>query len=247
MFLPKISLFAPGAAHAAASFVNAGASAAAASGNITLGAPASPATDDIWIATIHSRDQVAHTLTDWTQIVQANGGQTVSRLSVWYFRYAGSTPNLVVGHTAGDTIVGGIAAFRGLDTNASPVDTAGTIAAGTTGVAGVDLAIEHTTITPSTSNTMLLAINGFADNQARDTIPTGFAAAFDPAGNECYLSNLGGDGSVALHYKVHGSGATGEIVDTLVSSGGTELGWAAVLIALEAVPDSTGGTRRRAQ
>src|SRR5512135_3730361 len=97
----------------AATFVNVGTEASAGSGNITLNAPATPATDDVWIAAIHSTDNVSHTLTDWTQIAQGNGGGLTSHLSVWYFRYAGSTPNLVVGHTSGDTIVGGIAAFSG--------------------------------------------------------------------------------------------------------------------------------------
>lgn len=79
----------------AISYVNSGAEGSAASGNITLGAPSSPQNNDVWIAVVHSSDQAAHTFTDWTQIVQGNGGGTTSRLSVWYHRYAGSTPNLL--------------------------------------------------------------------------------------------------------------------------------------------------------
>jgi hypothetical protein len=123
-------------------FVNAGAEGDAGSGNVTLGAPASPATDNIWIAVVHSSDNVAHSFTDWTQIVQGNGAAT-SRLSVWYFRYAGVTPNLIVGHTAGAGISGGIAQFSGCKTSGSPVNVSSAIANGT------DNSIEHTTVTPT--------------------------------------------------------------------------------------------------
>src|SRR5688572_153064 len=114
----------------AITFVNAGTKGSAASGNITLGAPASPQVDDVWIAVIHSSDQVAHSFTGWTQVVQGNGGGTTSRFSGWYFRYAGSLPNLVVTHTAGQSPVGGIAAFRGCRNTGSPINLAGIIAVG---------------------------------------------------------------------------------------------------------------------
>src|SRR4030095_13185801 len=124
-------------------FMGAGAKGEAASGNITLGEPTyatgfTKATNDIWIAAVHSSDQVAHTFTDWTQIAQGNGGGTTSRLSVWYFRYAGSNPNFAVTHAAGVSPVGGIAAFRCCLATGSPVDVSSAIAN------GIDASIEHT-------------------------------------------------------------------------------------------------------
>jgi hypothetical protein len=209
------------------SFVNAGAKGAAASGNITLGAPASPQNDDIWIATVHSSDNVAHSFTGWTQIFQQNGFGTTSRLSVWYFRYAGSTPNLVVTHTAGQSPIGGIGAYRGCKTTGSPVNTTGT------GSTGNDASIEVVGITPSVDNCMLIFCDGAADdNYTLDANrPSGFTAAINDPGNlNSYLTNLGTpDGRVAQFYKLHTSGATGVFTGTMVAGDP----WCSVLIALE--------------
>lgn len=207
-------------------FVNAGAEGSAASGNITLGAPASPQIDDVWIAVVHSSDQVAHTFTDWTQIFQANGGGTTSRLSVWYFRYAGSTPNLIVTHTGGQSPIGGILSFRGCIKIGSLVDTTGA------GGAGTDASIEISGITPTANDCMLVACDGSADDNTRSPLPTGFAAGLEDAGGgtqNCYITTAGNpDGSVAGHYKIHTSGATGNFTDTQAAADA----WASVLIAL---------------
>ena len=208
--------------------VGVGAEGSAASGNITLGAPASPVNNDIWIAVVHSSDQVAHTFTDWTQIFQANGGGTTSRLSVWYFRYAGSTPNLIVTHTAGQTPIGGIVAFRGCKTSGSPVNTTGS------GGAGTDASIEHTAITPGVNNCMILACNGSADDNARSTLPANYIPALEDttaAIQNCYISTAGTpDGSAALHYLLQTTAAsTGTVTDTQAAADA----WASVLVALE--------------
>jgi hypothetical protein len=210
----------------AISFVNAGIEGSAASGNITLGAPASPQNNDVWIATIHTSDNVTHSFTDWTQIFQQNGPDTTSRLSVWYFRYVGSTPNLVVTHTAGATAVGGIGAYRGCKTSGSPVDTTGT------GSTGTDTTIEVTSITPSASDCMLIFCDGAADdnNTADANRPSGFTAAItEGAGTNCYKSTAGApDGRVAQFYKLHTSGATGVFTDQQALADP----WCSVLIAL---------------
>ena len=215
----------------AISFVNAGAEGSAASGNITLGAPASPVTNDIWIAVVHSSDNVAHTFTDWTEIVQANGGSTASRLSVWYFRYAGSTPNLIVTHTAGQSPIGGIAAFRGCKTSGTPVNVAGSIAGGT------DATIECTAITPGTTGCCLLVCDGAADDNNRTALGGSYVVAFeDSAGGtqNCYQTTAGTpDGSVCLHYRLNvPASSTGTVT---VTQGAADP-WAGVLIALEAAP-----------
>jgi hypothetical protein len=208
---------------------NTGAKASAASGGITLSAPASPAVNDVWIAGVHSSDQVAHTLTDWTQIVQGNGSGTTSRLSVWYFRYAGSTPNLVVGHTAGATIVGGIQAYVGCKISGSPVNVAGTITAGPT-----DGSIEHAAITPTKPNCALLVINGAADDNNRTALGGDYAVMWEDAAGgtqNCYQETSGTpDGSLALFHDLSVPASdTGIITVTQAASDP----WASVLIALE--------------
>jgi hypothetical protein len=224
-------------------FLGATAKAEAASGNITLVAPTTPQINDIWIAVIHSSDQVAHTLSGWTQIVQGNGGGSTSRLSVWYFRYAGSTPNLIVTHTGGQSPIGGIAAFRGCRKIGSPVHLAGAISGGT------DASIEHSAITPTLRNCAILAISGAADDNARSTLATGYTARFEDSSGgvqNCYLTLLGTpDGSVACHSLLQDAPAnTGTPTDVMIAPDP----WASVLIALEPhLAETSHLTRRRRQ
>lgn len=215
-------------------FVNAGAEGSAASGNITLGAPASPQVGDIWIAVVHSSDQVTHSFTDWTQIAQGNGGGTTSRISVWWFRYNGSTPNLVVTHTGGQSPIGGILAFRGCLSTGDPIDVVGSITGGT------DASIEIAAVTTTVANTMLVACDGSADDNNRTTIPTGFTAALEDTGagtNNAFVTTAGTpDGSVAAFYLVQaGIGSSGALTDTQAAADP----WASVLFALkpELTPD----------
>jgi hypothetical protein len=222
---------------AAPTFVNSGTKGAAASGNCTMGAPASPQNDDIWIAACHSSDQVAHTFTDWTEIIQGNGGGTTSHLSVWYFRYAGSTPNLTITHSAGATIVGGIASYRGCKASGSPVNVVGASIA-----TGTDATLEHASVTTSVNDCMILACNGSADDNIHDPIPTGYTAAFEDLGGgtqNCYISALGTpDGSVAIHHdELASAGSTGTITDTQAAADP----WAAVLVALEPAGGAAAG------
>lgn len=212
-------------------YVNSGTEGSAASGNITLGAPASPVNGDVWIAVVHSSDQVAHTFTDWTQIVQGNGGGTTSRLSVWFFRYNGSTPNLIVGHTGGQSPIGGIAAYRGVKSTGNPYDVAGTVAGGT------DASLEHTAISTTVTGCMILACNGSADDNNRSTLPTDYRARFEDTAastQNCFQTTAGTpDGSVALHDKIQAAtGTTGTVTDTQAASDP----WAAVLVALAPEP-----------
>lgn len=210
----------------AIAFVNSGAKGEAASGNVALGAPASPQVNDVWIAVVHSSDNVAHTFTDWTQIAQGNGGGVVSRLSVWRFRYAGVAPNLTVTHAAGGPIVGGIASFRGVRSWGSPIHIQSALATGS------DASIEHTGITPFTSGVMLIAANGAGDDNARTIPPTGFTSAFEDATagtQNCYVTTLGVDGSSACHYRLQATAAaTGTLTDTQAAADP----WASVLFAL---------------
>jgi hypothetical protein len=185
-------------------------------------APASPQTDDVWVAVVHSLDQTAHTMdAAWTEVYQGNGGSTTSRLSVWRHRYAGSTPSLIVGHGSA-AITGAIFAARGIKRTGDPVNVVGS------GGSGTDASAEHSGITPSVDGCLLLLINGAAPNLTR-TPPTDWTAEFeDTAGGtqNCYT---GAAGSIAVHSRIQPTAAaTGTVVDTLSGSGA----WASVLIAL---------------
>lgn len=214
----------------AITFVNAGTEGSAASGNITLGAPASPVADDVWIAVVHSSDQVAHTFTDWTEIVQGNGGSTTSRLSVWYFRYAGSTPNLIVGHSSGQSPIGGIASFRGVKTSGSPVNTNGSVAGGT------DATIECTAISPSVECALVVAF-GAADDNSITALGGDYGVAFEDSGggtqNAFHTTAGNPDGLVGLFYDLSvPASSTGTVTVTQAASDP----WAGVLVALEPAP-----------
>lgn len=194
----------------------------AASGDVALGAPGSPQINDIWIAIVSSKDTVAHSFTDWTQVYNANNSisDTGHRFSVWYYRYTGTTPNFTVGHTAGDAIVGGIAQFRGCDQTGTPVDTLGTNTD-----ANNDDTPTFNGLTPSTSNTLLLAVWGYNDNLTITTGPSGFTEGFS------YTTALGADAGAHLYYKAHVSGATGDFGATMVAQGSND-DYVAMLIAL---------------
>lgn len=215
----------------AITFVNAGAKGASNGADITLGAPASPLSGDVWIATLFNDADDRPVFTDWTFIAEASSSIN-SNVSAWYFRYAGSAPNLVASVSGANAFIGGILAFRGCVASGNPVNTIGAESGGT------DASIEILGITPSVSDCMLLAIDGSVDDLARSPIPSGFAAGFEDvlAGTQnCYVSNLGDDSSVAGHYKIHTSGPTGDFTDTMPSGDR----WESFLIAL--APEVAGG------
>ena len=218
----------------AVAFVNAGAKGSAADTTITLGAPATPLDDDIWIAVCHSGNNVAHTFSDWTELANLNGGGTSSHLSVWYFVYAGSTPNLIVGQgVATSTFVGGIAAFRGADP-ADPFDTVGATLTGTLSP------VTYTAFTPGVDNCMIVACSGNADNMQRDI--SGVAAAFEDANatndpDNCYWSSSGSpDSTCACQYVIQAgaadTGSPDEVIEDF-GAGAANRQWASILLALQ--------------
>lgn len=212
----------------AIAFVNAGAESTASAGvTLTLGAPASPVNDYIWIAIIHHNATGATpSFTDWTSVGDYTG--TNGLLSIWYFRYAGSTPNLNYGSTANGRI-GAIAQWSGCRTSGSPVNVLGA------GNSGTDASAEHTATTTTAADCMVLYIAATTTAGVINTLPTGTAAAFeDTAGgtDNCYSF---GSGAIGCAYKTQAAaGGTG----SLTSTWNTTENWATRTVALE--PD-TGG------
>lgn len=178
----------------------AGTVAAAASGNVTPGAPASGAEHDLLVMVVHSRDQVAHTMSgDWTERFQGNGGSTTSRLSIWTHQRGASDPaSFQVTHTAGDTIIARCFRLRAFESGQRVVfDVVGTAGTGTDGT------IEHPSITPTADYALLCFVNGAGDDNTRTT-PAGVAALFTNT------STLGNDGSLSVMYRDAMAAATGD-------------------------------------
>ena len=177
----------------------AGTVAAAASGNVTPGAPASGAEHDLLVMVVHSRDQVAHSMSgDWTERFQGNGGSTTSRLSIWTHQRGASDPaSFQVTHTAGDTIIARCLRLRAFESGQRVVfDVVGTAGTGTDGT------IEHPSITPTADYALLCFVNGAGDDNTRTT-PAGVAALFTET------STLGNDGSLSVMYRDAMAAATG--------------------------------------
>jgi hypothetical protein len=222
----------------AITFVNAGAKSTSELGTLTLGAPASPQTDDVWIAVIaHSVDfdDYPDTFTDWNLLSQSVVSGDMY-MGVYYFRYAGSTPNLNVVWVAPITpsSIGGIASFRGVKTSGSPANAVGTQT--TTGTASATIA--HAAIVPSVES-CLLVINAAIDDNNRTALGGDYALAFDDGGGvNCYAANLGNDMSIAMSYDLSvPASTTGTINQT---QGGSD-DYSSVLIALEPAGGAAAG------
>jgi hypothetical protein len=207
----------------AITFVNAGVESAAASGNVTLAAPASPVNGDIWIACCVTHDQVAMSMdVAWTQILQGNGGGSTNRVAAWWFRYAGSTPSMVVTHAAGDAIIGGVAAFRGCIASGSPID----VASATVRASAATATVAFNDVTTTTANTMIVVCGGMDNDNDWATPLSGFAIAFEDTAagtNGTYQTTLGLDACVALDYKIQAAiASTG--LSTLTAGGANNTG-----------------------
>jgi hypothetical protein len=205
-------------------FVNAGAvTDTTTAGTITFFAPPSPQNGDIWILIVSTSTSDglmdSSNISNWTFL---NLGASVdAQISVGWFRYAGSNPDLTATWGGTGQVCGGIAAFRGCIATGSPVATIGTRASGS------DASIEHNSITPGVAHTLVLACNTSENDNSR-TPPAGFTAAFNPGGTNCLKATSGTDASVAIHYKSHDTGSTGSVVDTQAAAAA----WTSVLIAL---------------
>jgi hypothetical protein len=195
---------------------------------LTLNAPASPQNDDIWVAVVASIELVnSLTVSDWTVITNATRPNSNLWFAVWWFRYAGSNPDLTIDLGVGNTTVGGIASFRGCKTTGSPINVTGTVTDQGTGSA----TIAHTGVT-ITAESALLVINASIDDNTRTAIGGDYTSAFSEAGNNAYTVHLDSDVSMALSYDLSATGVTGTVNQT---QSGTD-DWVSMLVALEAAP-----------
>jgi hypothetical protein len=196
--------------------------AAGAEGNATMAAPGSPSNDDIWIAAVWAKaDAGAHALSDWTEIVNAVGD--TGRLSVWWFRYAGATPDLTVANTSGN-VLSGIRSFRGCKTSGSPVNAFSAVAGGT------DASIEHTAITPSVAGCALLAINGSNAANNRTALGGDYAVAFEDTSGGTQNCFQGTSSALCMFYDLS---VPASDTGTVSITQSTSSSWGSTLVALE--------------
>lgn len=216
----------------AISFVNAGTEGSAASGNVTPGEPASTADGDIYVMLWHTSDQGAATVdAAWTEIAQGNGGGTTSRIAAWWWRKSGSMPTALITHSAGQSPIAGIAAYRGCKSSGSPINVTGSISGGTDG------SIEHSAVTPTVEGSCLLVCNGSADDNNRTALGGDYGVAFEDSGastQNCFVTTAGTpDGSVSLFHDLSVPASdTGTITVTQAAADP----WASFLVALEPEP-----------
>ncbi len=192
---------------------------------VTPGAPSSPQNGDIWICVAHETAQVALSMhSDWTQVAQGNGGGTLSRLGVWWYRYSGSGPtNRTVSRSStAAPLIARIQAFRGCKSTGSPINVQGTIQTGT------DSTVDASAVTTTVADCYALIAGGCEDNQGWNSGPNnGFSEIF-----ESQIST-GNGGTVTLNGKTQASaGSTG--ATTIATSFSRD--WAALTFALE--PDT---------
>ena len=113
-------------AQAAISFVAAGTQGSASSGNITPGLPSGWAADDIHVCLIGSADNVNSTMpAGWTAWDAGTNNTSALRTTVFWRRAVAGDTDPLITHTAGGTIKGVIAGYRGCITSGDPADVLG--------------------------------------------------------------------------------------------------------------------------
>ena len=140
----------------AISFVSAGSTARASSGNVTPGLPSGWAVNDIFICIIISRDNVNSTMPiGWTAINPGTNNLDIIRTTVFYRRAVAGDLNPLVTHSNGNDIVASISAYRGVITSGNPLDVVGT-----TSVNSESSTIRANSITTLTNGAMVIFTGG---------------------------------------------------------------------------------------
>ncbi len=173
-------------------YVNSGAVATAASGNVAPGYPAGWSGGDLLLCIVESKDNVVASMpAGWTTLSAASSGAAHRATIFWKIAAAGDNTAPTVTHTAGDSIIARIIGFNGVD-NTTPFDVANSFT-----VSAADLTTEAGAITTVSPNTMLVFTAHMADNHTSIGVPAGSApwtqAFFSATAN-------GTDSSIAAHY-----------------------------------------------
>lgn len=192
-------------------YVDSGAVASAASGNITPALPSSWAVDDILILAVHSSDNVTHSITatngTWTQISQSNN-TTAQRVSLWWSRGVASHSNPQVNHTAGAAIIGQVHAIRGCLTGSSPIRGSASLDAN-----AASATISSVAATSITAGDLVLWQGFYEDDPTTWTVPTMWAAG------PVVTTTQGNDAALGLRYRPQATTGSTEAPSVTVSGG----------------------------
>lgn len=191
------------------SFINAGTAAAVASGNATPSVPSSIFTNDILVLVIHSRDNVACSVSNnYTSKVVGNGNST-NRLEIWWKRMTGNETAPTITHTAGDSLIAQIFAYRGCIASGDPFDVVGTVAS------NAGSPISTAAITTTVNDCIILHAFGSQDDNTWGTFTGATTTSRGVTSN-----SLGTDNSMGV---IEGSlskyGSTGTAAATQASLG----------------------------
>jgi hypothetical protein len=192
---------------------------AGSSGTITIPVPSGTAADDVVVACLlyqeNTPGEAISSSNGFTQQAESFylGDSPDWRLTTWTKRATGSEgTNYVWTKTTGAWRYGVAASFSGVTTSGNGIDTVGT------GSNGFGTSQTATGITPTTSDTMLVACYT-AFSSAVPTAPSGMTNA-RPSDTSSYAQ---------IFYQGHTSGATGDRVMTTAAS----TSWNGLMIALQ--------------
>lgn len=184
-------------------------------GNITPGAPAGAAENDILICVIGrgTSGQSVSMSGDWSSLYDTG------HLAVFWCRRGASNPSFVITHSTGGNISATVAAFSGCKDSGSPFNVTGSAntSSGST--------ITHLGITTTVDDCLRLLINGIADDNTVNAI-SGWTEAFDNGG-----SSGAPDSSNYLSYKT-----SLESAQTFGNQNATQSSsdaWTSAMVALE--------------
>lgn len=219
-FPPEISK-----TQAAISFVNCGTAVAVGSGNMaSVGIPAGIQNNDILVAYIHTRDNNDSSMpVDWTNNTQGNGN-TTNRLELFWKRTTGTESDPTITHSAGDSSIAQICAFRGAIVSGDPFNALGSVQSNS------GSPISTSAITTANDGNMILHIFGSQDNN-------NWGSYTGTASTEASLNRntVGSDNSLGITYGVQASAGSTGVAEATQIQFGPDAG-VSVQVALKPAP-----------
>jgi fibronectin-binding autotransporter adhesin len=193
-------------------YVAAGTACAVSAAGCTPTIPAGTATDDVYIAVLHSRTNTAHTCTanctGWTEFSTQAGSAGEGRLSVWWYRQSGAAPaNPSFGGPATESYTGRIWAYRGVANSGNPYDVLGA----NTAITLASTTFAGSNLSSTVADAMVVHVTASMDNTAWGP-GSGACTLPSTADVNFYSANAAGtDNSVALCYRANPISAAGSL------------------------------------
>jgi hypothetical protein len=205
------------------------------SGNMaSVALPSGHTTDDILLLHVFSADNVASSVTGWTNKLAVNTS-TIGRYELWWKRDNGSESAPTVTHTAGNDALAYIEAYSGVSNALSdPFRDAQTSTGNGAASAGFNITIPA--LTGVISGDMLISAFGFGDANTSGTVsltpPSGFTA------NLTAQNNNTGTQEAALRTAIEtATGSAGATTAAANYSSGAAPAWVGAQMALIATND----------